>query len=194
MSAASHGCSLCTPAHTIGCACTAPGLRVVNVTELSELLNRAKGDRVVDRLIADAEKQGHKIHRGTIYRALDGDHAKHPRDETLRAFAAVFGVDVGKLRQAVKRPAGELGPWVPVSDSAQLDRDQRKALDQLIKAIVRAGGQSNVAESRQPAPATRETKEEAAQRVLREAKQEQKGRRARAAAKKQLKDQQGETA
>jgi hypothetical protein len=129
---------LCIRTHKNAWVRTHVGPRVVNVTELSNLLNDAKGDRAVDRLIADAEKQGHKIHRGTIYRALDGDHAKHPREETLQAFAAVFGVDVGELRRAVKRPAGELGPWVPTPDSAQLDRDQRRALDQLIKTIVRA--------------------------------------------------------
>lgn len=111
------------------------------MTALSDLLNAAKGDRSVDRLIEAAEKRGHVVDRGTVFRALNGDHAKRPREETLSAFAAVFELDIRKVREAADRPAGELGPWVPTSEAAQLDRDQRTALDRLIKTIVRGGAE-----------------------------------------------------
>lgn len=111
------------------------------MTALSDLLNDAKGDRSVDDLIEAAEKKsGHPIRRtfrSTIYKALEGDHAKNPREETLGLFADVFQVDIRTLRLAADKPAGELGPWVPTTEAARLDRDQRRALDALIKTIVR---------------------------------------------------------
>ncbi len=112
------------------------------MTELSELLLKAKGDRSVDQLIAEAERHGSEINhtaRSGIYKALKGEHAKSPRDSSLRLWARVFGLDVTRVREAADRPAGELGPWTPVEEAAQLDRDQRIALDQLIKTIVRGG-------------------------------------------------------
>lgn len=111
------------------------------MTALSDLLANAKGDQSVDVLIDKAEKAtGATLDRSVIYRALKGEHAKTPREATLQSLSDVFGVDVRKLREAVAMPAGELGPWSPTPESARLDRHQRKALDQLIKAIVRAEG------------------------------------------------------
>lgn len=132
---------MCIAAHKIPCGSTPAALRVVNVTALSDLLRDAKGERSVDDLIAAAEKRlGREIRptfRATIYKALDGEHAKTPRDETLRLFADVFGLDVRDIRASVERPRGELGPWKPVDEANQLDQDQRDALDSLIKTIVR---------------------------------------------------------
>lgn len=110
----------------------------MKVTALSELLVKARGDRNVDKLIEDAEARGHVIDRGTIYRALAGDHSKRPREKTLTAFAEVFGLDVRKVREAADRPAGEREPWVPTPEAAQLSREQRSALNRLIKTIVQA--------------------------------------------------------
>lgn len=116
-----------------------------HVTALSDLLNDAKGDASIDRLIEAAEKRtGAEINRTAragIYKALSGQHAKNPREETLTVWAEVFQLDVRDLRQAAAKPRGELGPWQPVAESARLDQDQRTALDLLIKAIVRGGGQ-----------------------------------------------------
>lgn len=116
-----------------------------HVTALSDKLNAAKGDVSIDRLIAAAEKRsGREIPataRAGIYKALNGQHAKNPREDTLRLWAEVFELDVRDLREAAKKPRGELGPWQPVAESARLDQDQRTALDLLIKAIVRGGAE-----------------------------------------------------
>lgn len=126
------------------------------MTALSDLLNDAKGDRNIDLLIEAAEERGHMIDRGTVYRALAGEHAKRPREQTLTALSEVFGLDVRKVREAADRPAGELGPWDPTPESAQLDRDQRAALDRLIKTIVQGGqAHGNAAATNEDASVTR---------------------------------------
>lgn len=128
------------------------------MTALSELLNEAKADRSVDDLILSAEKRlGREINptfRSTIYRALDGSHAKRPREETLQLFADVFELDVREVRTAASRPAGELGPWVPVAEAAQLSQPVRNALDQLIKAIAEGGEVGGDADGAGGAPTT----------------------------------------
>ncbi|HSV37503.1 MAG TPA: hypothetical protein VLI04_01980 [Nocardioidaceae bacterium] len=112
------------------------------MTALSDILNRAKGDRSVDQMIDAARKNGAEVDsnaRGNIYKALKGDHAQSPTDRTLRMWAAVFGVTPIELREAAGRPPGELGPWVPTDEAGQLSQPIREALDGLIKAIVREG-------------------------------------------------------
>ncbi len=114
------------------------------MTPLAKLLNLAKGDRSVDTLIADARKRGVPVPesaRGNIYKALDGKHAKTPTDRVLTLWAEVFRLNVQDLREAVGRPRGELGPWVPPDEANQLNEEQREALGALIKAIVRGGGE-----------------------------------------------------
>lgn len=114
------------------------------MTPLARLLESAKADRSVDSLIAEAERKGASINstaRATIYKALKGDHAKEPRDETLQMFAAVFGLDVREVRKAAGMARGELGPWTPTTEANRLDQDQRNALDALIKTIVKTGGE-----------------------------------------------------
>lgn len=113
------------------------------MTALSDLLNDAKGDESVDALLDRTEKRGTQVSRtarSSIYKALSGDHAKNPREETLQLWALVFDLDIREMRQAVDKPAGELGPWEPTPESARLDRDQRIALNNLIKTIVKGGG------------------------------------------------------
>ncbi|WP_436699919.1 hypothetical protein [Nocardioides sp. BYT-33-1] len=113
------------------------------MTALSDLLNDAKGDRSVDQLIQAARDRGVEVSdtaRANAYKALKGRHAKNPTDNVLTVWSEIFGVPVTELRKAVGKPAGELGPWVPVSEAGQLSQDIRNALDDLIKAIVKEGG------------------------------------------------------
>lgn len=115
-----------------------------HVTALSNLLADAKGDRSVDALIEQAEKAGHSVDRGTVYRALKGEHAKRPREETLASLAAVFGLDIRKVREAAARPSGERVPWTPPKEADQLDRNQRRAVEQMIKALIAETEQEQV--------------------------------------------------
>lgn len=111
------------------------------MTALSDRLADAKGDRSIDSIVAQAEANGHTIDRSTVARYCGGGGAKNPPDAVLRALAAGLGLDVRELRTLAGKPAGELGPWTPPDESARLSRDQRKALDLLIKAIVNEGSE-----------------------------------------------------
>lgn len=107
------------------------------MTALSDRLAQAKGDRSIDDVVARAGEQGHRIDRSAVARYLKGEHGPRPRQETLAALAAGFEVDARELRALAGRPPGELGPYVPTSESASLTAEQRDALDQLIRAITR---------------------------------------------------------
>lgn len=130
-------CNLCiVPAHE-RLRCDPPDPDARAVSDLSDFLNAYLGKRVADDIVRGAAKQGHVIDRSVVYAYLRGEHAKNPRQATLAALAAGFGVDVRTLRELAGKPAGELGPWTPTDESASLTRDQRDALDALIKVIVK---------------------------------------------------------
>lgn len=107
------------------------------VSALSDRLIEAKGDRSIDDIVARAQQQGHRIDRSAVARYLKGEHGPRPRQETLSALAAGFDLDARELRGLAGRPPGELGPYVPTSESVSLTAEQRQALDQLIRAITR---------------------------------------------------------
>lgn len=107
------------------------------MTALSDRLADAKGNDSIDAIAERAAAAGHKIDRATVWRYVAGTHAKNPPDSVLRALAAGFGLDVRELRTLAGKPAGELGKWTPPDEAARLSQDQRRALDQLIKSIVR---------------------------------------------------------
>lgn len=123
------------PAHG-GLHLHTPTLESCHVTELSDRLAEAKGNDSIDAIAERAAASGHKIDRATVGRYVAGDGAKNPPDKVLRALAAGLGLDVRELRTLAGKPSGELGPWTPPDEAARLSRDQRKALDQLIKSIV----------------------------------------------------------
>jgi hypothetical protein len=125
------------------------------VTALSQLLADSRGDLNIDAQVAKARDAGHRINRATVYKALRGEHAKNPPDEMLKALAYVFGLDVRKVREAADRPPGELGPWEPTAEAGQLSQDQRDALNNLIKTIVRGGVAHGNATPAKRAPASR---------------------------------------
>jgi hypothetical protein len=109
------------------------------VSALSDRLTEAKGDQSIDDIVARAAAAGHRIDRSAVARYLKGEHGSRPRQETLAALAAGFDLDARELRALAGRPPGELGPYVPTSESASLTAEQRQALDQLIRAITRGG-------------------------------------------------------
>ncbi|MDK9627048.1 helix-turn-helix domain-containing protein [Propionibacterium freudenreichii] len=103
--------------------------------EFTERLRNAKGDRSIDDIAQAARKRGHRISRSTVAKYLQGRGRTFPAD-TVEALAAGFGVDPRELRRLADRPAGDLGEWTPPAESASLTRDQRDALDQLIKTMT----------------------------------------------------------
>lgn len=129
-------------------------MRVVDVTRLSDRLNQAKDavDLNVDAAVLRAQEAGFSIDRSIAYKALKGNRAKKPTDDTLRGFEAVFGVPVTELRKLLELPAGELEPYKPPAYANRLSRDQRKALNNLIRTIV----ESTVAVTEEPGDVTDE--------------------------------------
>ena len=113
------------------------------MSRLSERLKAAKGDLSIDDIAKRASREGGTIKRSTVAKYLRGEHGSNPPEETLAGLAAGFGLDVRELRELAGRPAGELGPYVPTPLSASLTTEQRKAIDDLIKAFVIEGGQKD---------------------------------------------------
>lgn len=116
------------------------------MTALSARLADAKGERSIDSIRDQAEREGHEIDRATIAKYVAGQHGPRPPEKTLQALATGLGVDVRELRRLASMPGGELGPYVPVSEAARLDRSQRQALDALIKTIVKEVSDAGQAE------------------------------------------------
>jgi transcriptional regulator with XRE-family HTH domain len=117
------------------------------VSKLTDRLKEAKGDRSIDDIAAYATKHGHKISRSVVAKYLQDRQSSKPPVKTLDALAVGFGIDPRELRELAGYGRGELGAWRPPAESASLTRDQRDALDRLIKTMVRAEGDSD---GRQP--------------------------------------------
>jgi hypothetical protein len=105
-------------------------------TELSELLRASNKAGSSARAIARAaQEQGFTLNHDTAARYLRGDHGK-PDEPTLRAFASVLSIPLEKLRQAADLPSDEVESYVPPPDSSRLPRRQRRAVDEVIRAML----------------------------------------------------------
>lgn len=120
------------------------------MSRLSERLKEAKGDLSIDDIAKRASGKGSTIKRSTVAKYLRGEHGANPPEETLAGLAAGLNLDVRELRELAGRPAGELGPYVPTPLSASLTTEQRKAIDDLIKAFVIEGGQKDAGDAEAP--------------------------------------------
>lgn len=110
------------------------------MSSLSELLNSKP---VSARQAADKAKElGVDLSYGTIAAYWAGGHGR-PTAATLKKLAAVVDFTEKQLQEAAWNESAPLGPWVPPEESLLLDRRVRKALDNLIKAVVAAKGASN---------------------------------------------------
>jgi transcriptional regulator with XRE-family HTH domain len=110
------------------------------MSELSDRLNEAKGDLSVAEMVRRMRAAGFTTNRATVYRYLSGKPAKAPDEPTLEALSIGFGVSVKELRRLSGLPSGGDGPWLPPDEASRLNEEQRAALDQLIRAIVRSHG------------------------------------------------------
>jgi cytochrome P450 len=106
------------------------------MSALSDALTKgnAKGlsARAVSRI---ARERGHSLNHDTAARYLRGDHGQ-PDEPTLVAFADVLGVPLGRLRRAAGLPADETAPYVPPPEASRLSRRQRRAVDEIIRAML----------------------------------------------------------
>lgn len=110
---------------------------VVPVSELSKKLSEAAAGRPLDAVVELTVKAGHPLSRSLVNRLLNGSHGPKTTDDTLLAMAAALDLDVRDLRELAGRPRGAVGKYEPTEEAGSLTEYQRKAMDELIRAIVR---------------------------------------------------------
>jgi transcriptional regulator with XRE-family HTH domain len=106
------------------------------MTALSELLSSSNTDGVSARSLArSAQALGFSLNHDTAARYLRGDHGR-PDEDTLRAFSQVLGISLAALREAADLPSEEIEPYVPPAEASRLTRRQRRAVDEIIRAML----------------------------------------------------------
>jgi hypothetical protein len=106
------------------------------MTALSELLVASNTDQRSARALArEARERGHTMNHDTAARYLRGDHGA-PDEATLVAFSDVLRVPLRDLRRASGLPNELTAPYQPPPESSRLTRRQRKAVDEIIRAML----------------------------------------------------------
>lgn len=122
------------------------------MSELSDRLREAAGSRSINEVKRLIEEAGKSVSRQTVAVFLRGDHGPRPTEDVLEAFAAGLQIDIRELRELAGRARGELGPWVPTQEAASLTKEQRDAMDALIKTIVKEVGSDSGQDEDQKSP------------------------------------------
>lgn len=106
------------------------------MTALSDLLGASNKTGLSARGLARrARELGHSLNHDTAARYLRGDHGV-PDEATLIAFADVLRVPLRDLRVAADLPSETTAPYVPPAEASRLTRRQRRALDEIIRAML----------------------------------------------------------
>jgi len=106
------------------------------MTRLSEVLRESNQAGLSARGVARlARDRGYSLNHDTAARYLRGDHGR-PDEATLVAFADVLSVDLAVLRVAADLPAELTAPYVPPPEASRLNRRQRLAVDEIIRAML----------------------------------------------------------
>ena len=109
------------------------------MTGLSDVLTAANtGGRSARAIARSAQERGHSLNHDTAARYLRGDHGR-PDEATLVAFADVLDVPLARLRAAADLPAEETAPYSPPPEASRLTRRQRRAVDEIIRAMLDPG-------------------------------------------------------
>jgi hypothetical protein len=109
------------------------------VTRLSDVLQAANKSNLSARAIARAASdRGHTLNHDTAARYLRGDHGR-PDEATLVAFADVLPVTLTRLRAAANLPTEQTAPYSPPPEASRLTRRQRRAVDEIIRAMLAPG-------------------------------------------------------
>lgn len=106
------------------------------MTALSELLQASNSSGLSARTIArNARELGFSLNHDTAARYLRGNHGK-PDESTLLALSKVLKVPMTKLRAAAALPNEVTEPYRPPAESSRLSRRQRRAVDEVIRAML----------------------------------------------------------
>jgi hypothetical protein len=109
------------------------------VTALSDALRTANDGRYSARQLSRlARDAGFSLNHDTAARYLRGEHGR-PDEPTLRAFAVVLDIELAILREAAGLPFDQTDPYQPPPESSRLSRRQRRAVDEIIKAMLDPG-------------------------------------------------------
>ena len=107
-----------------------------SMSALSDLLNEANSGKLSARSLARAARAaGFTLNHDTAARYLRGDHGR-PDEVTLLALSKVLRIPLARLRAAAALPAGETEPYRPPAESSRLSRRQRRAIDEIIRAML----------------------------------------------------------
>ena len=120
------------------------------MSELSDLIGRANRDREWStRAIAKkARAAGFSVSHATVGKVLNGTHGRIDID-TVLALEHVFNIPSKRITDAAGvPPVGE--PYRPPTEARQLSTRQRKAVSELILAIVKDQPEASV--TRLPGP------------------------------------------
>jgi transcriptional regulator with XRE-family HTH domain len=110
------------------------------MSALSDLLNEANSGKLSARSLARAaQAAGFSLNHDTAARYLRGDHGR-PDEATLLALSKVLRIPLSRLRAAASLPAGETEPYRPPAESSRLSRRQRRAIDEIIRAMLESAG------------------------------------------------------
>lgn len=82
-----------------------------------------------------ARAGGFTMNHDTVARYLRGAHGQ-PDEITLEAFAAALSIPLAELRRAADLPSEVTEPYRPPREAARLTTRQRKAVDELIRAMT----------------------------------------------------------
>jgi transcriptional regulator with XRE-family HTH domain len=108
----------------------------VGMSALSDLLTKANGGSLSARSLArNAQAAGFTLNHDTAARYLRGDHGR-PDEATLLALAKVLRIPLSRLRAAASLPAEETEPYRPPVEASRLNRRQRRAVDEIIRAML----------------------------------------------------------
>jgi hypothetical protein len=113
------------------------------MTALSDLIVASNKSGASARALSRrAQDMGHSLNHDTAARYLRGDHGV-PDEATLVAFSDVLNIPLRRLRSAANLPSETTAPYVPPPEASRLSRRQRRALDEIIRAMLESprGGQ-----------------------------------------------------
>lgn len=106
------------------------------MSALSDLLRAANTSGGSARSIArSARELGFSLNHDTAARYLRGDHGR-PDEQTLVALGAVLDVPISQLRRAASLPSEQTEPYQPPAEASRLSRRQRRAVDEIIRAML----------------------------------------------------------
>jgi hypothetical protein len=106
------------------------------MSRLSDLLVASNKAGASARAISRrAQELGHSLNHDTAARYMRGDHGV-PDEATLIALSEVLGVALKQLRAAADLPSETTAPYVPPAEASRLSRRQRRAVDEIIRAML----------------------------------------------------------